>query len=214
MPSSHADSQTGLAEAFRAAGLDPADGSGYAVSPDGTITALVGPDWESARRRGELDPAGVPGRNLFDLILGDDVRAVYRRLHQQVSAAPGKVLTFSCHCDTPTARRLMSMTLVAVAGTGGGASPGVLYHSRIAETQGAAIAIMARLGAMAPSPDPARIVTMCSFCQRVAWPVGSRDEDRNWVAPETYDALGGPPDPLISHGLCPPCFDDAMRQIA
>jgi hypothetical protein len=50
-------------------------------------------------------------------------------------------------------------------------------------------------------------VTICSFCQYVAWRVGSHENRREWITPEDYYMRGGTSDVSLSHGICPVCSE-------
>jgi hypothetical protein len=55
------------------------------------------------------------------------------------------------------------------------------------------------------------VVTLCSYCHAVAWPIGS--EEPEWIEPEVYYTRGGPSDVLVSHGMCPGCYDRLMAEV-
>lgn len=46
------------------------------------------------------------------------------------------------------------------------------------------------------------ILSMCGFCQRIAWPSSTPAE---WIEAEEYYARGGASDVRISHGVCRDC---------
>jgi hypothetical protein len=54
--------------------------------------------------------------------------------------------------------------------------------------------------------DDGSLVTVCCYCADVAWPIGARRAEREWIAPDVYYARGGPSDVALSHGICPNCF--------
>jgi len=41
----------------------------------------------------------------------------------------------------------------------------------------------------------------------VAWPPGANEDICSWIEAEDYYRRGGPEDVMVSHGICPACFD-------
>ena len=51
-----------------------------------------------------------------------------------------------------------------------------------------------------------RLVTLCSYCQKVAWPAGSPCAQGEWVDAVEFYRRGGRSDAVVSHGVCEACF--------
>ncbi|MGE4060403.1 MAG: hypothetical protein AB7E69_16195 [Sphingomonadales bacterium] len=56
------------------------------------------------------------------------------------------------------------------------------------------------------------IVRLCSYCHAIAWPPGSKSDAIQWIKPEEYYRLGGSTEVLVSHGICPGCFNRLMEK--
>jgi hypothetical protein len=54
--------------------------------------------------------------------------------------------------------------------------------------------------------DEEDILTLCSICARVAWPIGAPATNRQWIEPSEYYRRGGVEVALLSHGFCADCF--------
>lgn len=192
--------------------LNALDGIGYLVGEGGRILAVGQPQWQDFLERTGFVPSvteNVIGRNLFDFITGAEVRASYQRLHDSVWRGQGQKLSFQYRCDGPSVKREMRMSLsrLSLAGTGGA----VLYQSQLlSEVPRPPIKLLDPdliLGVMTNERDYP-IVSLCSYCQKVAWPIGEYREDaREWISPEDYYARGGQSDVRVSHGICPTCVD-------
>ncbi|MFD1379787.1 hypothetical protein [Fodinicurvata halophila] len=149
----------------------------------------------------------VIGHNLFDFITGAEVRSSYQRLHESVWHGQGQKLSFQYRCDGPSVKRemRMSMSHLSLDGIGGA----VLYQSQLlSEVARPPLNLLDPdliLGVMANERN-FPIVALCSYCQKVAWPLSEHREDaREWITPEDYYARGGHSDVRVSHGICPSC---------
>ena len=56
-----------------------------------------------------------------------------------------------------------------------------------------------------PATPADRIVSLCSFCQMVAWPVGARMAQEEWIEAAEYYRRGGKSGVAVSHGICDVC---------
>jgi len=193
--------------------LDSLDGVAYLVGPDGAILGVGMPNWASAAAAGKAGDrlGGVVGTNLLDWISGRKVRGSYQMMMAAIldGSQPSVVLPY--RCDTPAGRRHMRLSLTPYRN--GGRIRGVLYQSvLLAETMRPPInlfdpdILVAHLGESRGRP----MVTMCSYCQRVAWPPGQARRPREWIEAEDYYRRGGASDIRISHGICPSCYKDVV----
>ena len=176
------------------------DGVTYLIAPDGEILAFSrGPAPEDDPSV-PWDDGAVVGTNLFSAISGDDVRAFYRGLHSRILSHQRPRYGFDYRCDAPDKERSMRMSLSVVRGGGGFIA--LLYHSiLLSETPRVPVPLFSRAQQSVGEPgDP--MVTVCSFCQRAAWPAG---EPGAWCEGIDFYRLGGPPRCRVSHGICPDC---------
>lgn len=68
------------------------------------------------------------------------------------------------------------------------------------------------LGARVADHQAEDILTLCSICARVAWPIGAPTDTREWIEPPEFYRRGGGEVELISHGFCKTCFDKLMEE--
>ncbi|WP_155992445.1 hypothetical protein [Fodinicurvata fenggangensis] len=192
--------------------LNAMDGIAYLTDSEGTILSVGQPQWKGFLEETGFLPSvteAAIGTNLFSQITGDDVRASYRRLHESVCQGEKPRVTFQYRCDGPEVMRQMRLSLSRVDQDQGHAA--VLYQSQVlSEVVRPPIGLLDPdliLGVLADE-QAYPIVTLCSYCQKVAWPVGETREDaREWISPEDYYVRGGHSEVRISHGICPLCVD-------
>lgn len=188
------------------------DGIVYLTDSEGTILSVGQPQWkEFLEKTGFLSSGAeeVIGTNLFTRITGDDVRASYRRLHESVYQGDKPRVTFQYRCDGPEVKRQVRLSISRVDLDEDHTA--VLYQSQVlSEVVRPPIGLLDPdliLGVLSDE-RVYPIVTLCSFCQKVAWPLGeSRQDAREWILPEDYYSRGGHSEVRISHGICPACVD-------
>ena len=190
--------------------LEAMEGVAYLTDPGGTILAVGLRGWVQFAAENAvpwLTADAVVGTSLFDAIHSDPVRDAYRRLHDAVASGRRTETVFEYRCDAPLAERHMHMAISAVRGEDGVIA--VLYQSQmLAEVRRLPLPLLSaehRVSLQRPAP-PERIVTLCSFCQRVAWPPGVDPARRRWISAAEFYRRGGPADAAVSDGICPPCM--------
>jgi hypothetical protein len=147
------------------------------------------------------------GKCLFDLLQGDQVRNSYHTLHQAVWSGSRYSVGFEYRCDAPEIERCMRMSLSLI--TTGSKSKAVLYQSIIiSESPRVPLPLFAAdmLSSRTRSSPGRQIVTLCSYCQRVAWPVGMDVKGQAWIEAAEFYRRGGHSDVAVSHGVCEACF--------
>lgn len=188
--------------------LPALDGVAYLVDPGGDVLG-VGRScaYEGYGEFGDLVLSTWVGDNLFDAMVGDEVRAVAQRVHRMVAVGRRSNVSYRYRCDAPALKRVMRMSISRVA-DGDDALIGLLYQSVIlSEEPRPAMAIF----------DPERLsedggsLKICSYCHDVLWtgdaakPAAHSPHLGEWVSPETYYRRGGAVDGPVSHGVCPSC---------
>jgi hypothetical protein len=160
----------------------------------------VSSSWDAfaAANGGGIRATDVVGHSLWDFVVHDTTRQVYRDLIARVRS--GRSVAFSFRCDSPTRRRFMRMTMrPGVNGT-------VTFDSQVLRTE------PREAPAVTISPDTRTgdLLRICGWCKRVA--VG----DDEWVDVEiAVDRLGLMADrsPVgVTHGMCPECFTRVMEE--
>lgn len=187
--------------------LEAIEGIAYIVAGDGTILGFSrGPFMPFDRGLTPWQPPSAIGRNLFDMMHGEEVASAYRVLHEAVWSGGLTTYGFEYRCDAPEVERHMRMSLSRVQEDGRPLA--VLYQSVILhETRRAPIPLFGENVLSALRADPTRpSVILCSYCHAVAWPAGAAAEGREWVEPHEYYRRGGATEVQVSHGICPPCY--------
>lgn len=186
--------------------LNTLAGIAYIVSARGEIVAIGERQWAAFandNQSGDLKPADLLGRNLFDFISGDEVRECYRALHATLING-GRQTSFEYRCDAPDVERRMLMSVSSFEPDN--CPPLILYQSQIID-QCIRVPVPFLVAGNYNKPyDDKDLASICSFCSRVAWPIGPHRGERTWLAPEDYYAKGGSSQIVLSHGICPECF--------
>jgi len=193
--------------------LEAMEGVCYLVGPDRHIRACGGDHWRRfAGDNGGPSPDSIVGRDLFDFVLGDRVRACYADLMARMIAGRLGGASFGFRCDSPGLRREMRMSITPLR-EAGEVSAFLFQSVTLNERSRAPVSLFdfARgptRGADADLP----LLAMCSYCQKVRHPAGSEEGDGQWVEAEDYYRMGGASDVRISHGICEPCFHRAKAE--
>lgn len=186
--------------------LNTLGGVAYVVSLAGEIRAIGERHWTefaNDNRTDGLEPSSLLGRNLFDFISGEDVREYYRSLHATLIDG-GNQTSFEYRCDAPEVERRMLMTVSFFEPDN--SAPLILYQSQIIEERiRVPVPLFDATNYVKPYDDK-DLASICSFCARVAWPVGPERGDRTWLTADEYYGKGGTSRVVLSHGICPTCF--------
>lgn len=149
---------------------------------------------------GAVSPEGVVGHKLWDFIQGIETRHLYQELIRRVrGAVPSQLISF--RCDSPDERRYLELFIEAMP------EDQIQNTSRILRTETRPPVRL--LDANAPrSKDK---VSICSMCKKV------KVSPDQWVELEeglAYLKIFEEEEiPLLSHGLCPQCFEETMRDL-
>lgn len=201
--------------------LDAVEGVAYLVNAAGIVVACGRPGWERALRQCgstvHLPVDSVLGRPLLGFIAGSAVRESYLRHMERAASMPGRPRTFECHCDTPDLSRVLRMSISALRDAGD-AVAGFLFQSVVVRAEER---VPVPLFAFAPPAGPKNggtapagevpFLGLCSYCQRVRFPPGSDEASGEWIEAADYYRRGGDNTVVISHGVCPACFETVVQ---
>jgi hypothetical protein len=144
-------------------------------------------------------PAHVLGRSLWDLIRDPDMRHIYQLLRARVRHAQS--IRLNLRCDSPIARRWLTLTLTAVP------NDGVEYVSTITHEQPRSYVALSD----AAVPRQQELLRICSWCSKVHVP------SDQWVEVEDAIALLQLFDatllPRLTHGMCPMCEQSILESL-
>lgn len=181
--------------------VDALDGVAYLATAGGDVVLA-----STLHAEPDMPAAPLVGSNLFAVILGDEVRDAYRRLHDRALADPSAVVAFEFRCDAPQVKRCMRMSVRAFRSPRH--EPLVLYQSLILSAvhrPWISLFEAERLLEQVRAEGGLPIVRLCSFCQRVDG--GAASTRGPWLEAEDYYRSGGASDVRTSHGVCPECSD-------
>lgn len=198
--------------------LDALEGVAYLTDTAGMIIGIGQRGWHAFATDNAapwLTAEAVLGTSLFAAIHDTTVRDAYRRLHAAVANGRRTHTVFEYRCDSPIAERHMRMAISPVAGSDATAAA-VLYQSQIvSQVRRAPLPLLAAEARLrrdsAPPLAPDRIVVLCSFCQRVAWPPGMHEPSRRWISVVEFYRRGGREDAMVSDGICPACLKQVIE---
>jgi hypothetical protein len=185
--------------------MDALAGVAYAVDLDGRILSIGRRGWRLFAMENHAvelaDPDKLIGRNLFDFILGEDVRAAYARMLERIRLGEPQI-TVPCRCDAPDITRDMHMTVTPLK-RGRSIHAYLFQCISLSEHTRPPIALFE----FARAREGAPLLSMCSMCERVcqAFEDGCADP-APWMEAERYYAHGGSSVVRISHTVCPQCF--------
>ncbi len=156
----------------------------------------------------QITPAHeVIGQNFMMYVTGKSVKAAYTDLFNQVIDHELEAVHVDYRCDAPEVRRDMRMAVTRIESDN---SPERLLYQSILLSS-VPRAPLNLYGASITQDSGDDIVTVCSICARVAWPV-SASENREWISASEYYRRGGEEVSLVSHGFCESCFEKLMQQ--
>jgi hypothetical protein len=141
----------------------------------------------------------IIGRNLFDLITGEEVRQLYMAILHSVEVRP-RAVTLDYRCDAPDRRRFLRMSIEP------GSQGTVRFLNRILREE-----VRVPVPLLAPQARRSQeLLGICSVCKCVRC-------DDSWLEVEeavnamnlfNQDAL-----PQLTHSLCPRCYAVARAEI-
>lgn len=188
--------------------LEAISGIAYVADRDGIILGFSrGPFLPDARLAGEpMSGCGhAVGTSVFSIVQGEPVRQSYRMLHEAAWSGRADSFGFAYRCDAPDVERHMFMSISRIAEAAD--AEAVLYQSIVInEVQRPPLPLFAFELHASSATDTDRMVTLCSYCQKVAWPAGSTCPQREWVDAVEFYRRGGRSDAVVSHGICEACF--------
>jgi len=159
----------------------------------------VSASWEpfATSNGGASAATEVVGHSLWDFVVDDTTRHVYRDLLDRVRS--GRTVSFEYRCDSPALRRFMRMTMTP------GSDGAVTFDSLTVRTEPRPeVPLLTR-----SDTAPGDLLRVCGWCKRVA--VGDA-----WLEVEQavneLGLLAGPPPAGITHGMCPACFSRVMAE--
>jgi hypothetical protein len=188
--------------------LQAIPGIAYVVDRGGVILGFSrGPFLPDVRFPGAAgaDYSQAVGTSLFSIVQGEPVGRSYRMLHEAAWSGRSDAFGFGYRCDAPDVERHMFMSISRI---GEGANTlAVLYQSIvISEMQRPPLPLFAFEMLASPAAEADRMVTLCSYCQMVAWRAGSACSQLEWIDAVEFYRRGGRSDVVVSHGICEACF--------
>jgi hypothetical protein len=182
----------------------------YFTNPEGIIEYYNHKQWNRFALENSAPELAIPhnvlGKSLFDFITGEETKESYRLYVKALISRQVENVVFYYSCDSPESQRAMRMTVTPVFADG--KPVGILYHSVLLKEETRAPMnhlLKENYGKDLP------LLGICSYCKNVRVPPDSKTGI--WVSPEEYYKRGGTSNVKLSHGICPECFEKAMKQI-
>jgi hypothetical protein len=185
------------------------DGVAYMVDPSGRILSYGQQRWNSFAAANDApklcEPQNIIDLSLLDVVQGDDVKDIYRRIMDELLEGKRDGFAFGFRCDGPSTMREMRMAITPVRIQS--EVTGILFQSILLRSNHRPPLDIFRFRDSAAALDctsDRQIVTLCSYCQkiRVSAEHGSELE---WISAEDYYRRGGSSEVQISHGICQEC---------
>lgn len=147
----------------------------------------------------KLNRASVIGSSLWTYVVGEESRQLYQLVFRQVRRLQ-EPASIPFRCDSPRKRRFLRLQIDPLPDSG-------LRLTSLTER------IESRPPVNLLDPKHARsddILTICGWCKKVLLP------DQNWVeAEEAINSLRLFDEilPQMSHGICPDCSENFIREL-
>lgn len=172
------------------------------VVDNGDVIVEVNAEWRQFAAENGLPelPDRALGTPLWSHIVGYETVHLYQILVEELRKS-GRPQTLAYRCDSPRLRRYMEMRITR---QGGGR---VVFTSHI-------VALEERpevrlLDAAAPRSEETLMI--CSWCKKIH--VGEREWCEAESAISRLKLFGEAGLPKLSHGMCPTCYEEVMRQM-
>ncbi len=197
--------------------LEAIDGIAYAVDRDGIILGYSLGAWaaEDGGSSGPWHPGHRVGTSLFSMMQGGEVKESYQLLHQAVWSGGSRTIGFEFRCDAPQVERHMRMSLSLIRNA---TTPvAILYQSTIvSETPRVPLPLFGAdiLSALRDGNSDERTVKLCSYCQKVAWPIGAGVRSPEWIEAADFYRRDSGEGITVSHGVCMPCLSRVKDLVA
>lgn len=192
--------------------LNALSGLVYITSRSGELLAFGRRNWDAFACENDGQDAvsnNLLGRNLFDFIEGENVRAVYKSTHATLIEDDQARITFEYRCDAPDQERRMLMSISTVVCDDGEAA--ILYQSQVLDARTRVpLGVFSAENNKLPYSIESRIA-ICSFCAKIAWPSETWAPSRDWISADNYYVRGGSSQVRLNHGICPECFDKSQN---
>lgn len=192
--------------------LNALSGLAYVTSRSGKLIAFGCRNWDAfaCENSGQdMVSDNLLGRNLFDFIQGSDIRAVYQASHATLIEDDRAKISFEYRCDAPSLERRMLMSISALACDDG--ETAILYQSQILDERVRVSLPILSAENRRRSYGVENQTSICSFCAKIAWPVGGENTGQDWVCADDYYAKGGTSQVGLSYGICPQCFENSQN---
>lgn len=168
----------------------------HRIDGDGVIR-FVNAEWlEFAveNEGGALSRDRVVGRPLYEFISGPETRHVYGLLYERVRKT-GVGLEFPFRCDSPAARRFMTMRMSRFR------DRWISFECRVDRVES-----RPPVALLDPCVDTSNdFLKVCSWCKRID--LASGDWQEAEIAVERRGLLSSPTVPQLTHGICPACVE-------
>jgi len=165
---------------------------------------FVSENWQHfAEENKGADSCGVShvlNQPLWHFITGEETEYLFRLILEKVRTY-GKWVNIPIRCDSPVLRRFLEISIGPLS------EKSVEFRSRVIRVESRPPIMLFETDV----PRSSEMVRVCSFCKKIAV------SENTWE--EVEDALNHmallclPRLPMITHGMCRTCFQDAMAEL-
>jgi len=175
----------------------------YRIDSTDTIVS-ISDNWSAFANanawRGSVGPEGVVGRTLWDFIEDIDTRQLYRDLFGRIRGGmASRPIPF--RCDSADERRHLELMIKALP------NEQLEISSTICETESRSPVSLLDVD----TPRSSEFITVCSMCKKVKVSPSEWNEIEEGLALLRIFEAGKMPQ--LSHGVCPSCFQVAMKKL-
>lgn len=194
--------------------FDSLYGIAYLVNREGRIADYTRRNWDQfATENGvpELTiESNIIGKSLLSFIAGEETRLSYKKIAEALFEKKVDAIGFAYRCDSPAIRRdmLMAITPIKIATR----IEYLLYHSLpLTHHQRVPVGLLNRITTDADCGHRFVTLGICSYCNAVRFPAGTNKGE--WIEAEEYYRRGGSEKVMLSHAICPHCYDAIVATI-
>lgn len=190
--------------------LDSMDGVAMILDANLSILQIGGPNWNRFLNENGASNTSPPtdsiaasiGQPITAFMNGATLQSTFAKLFHSILLGRREAIRFDHRCDAPDLRRNMRLAVTLLLSECG--ERRLLYQSIVLSTE--ARAPLPLFAGEIAGEQGSDILTLCSICAQVAWPVGAPSGEREWIEPMDYYRRGGSETVKISHGICESCY--------
>lgn len=192
--------------------LESLYGISYLIDKEGSIIDYSEKSWNEFAISNDCEDISkkenIIGKNIYDFIADLETKESYRKINKVLFEGKRDNAHFYYRCDAPEYRRDMKMCITPIKIDG--EVRYILYQSiLLSETMRPPMNIFRNKNIS--EIDESSFITICSYCKNIKKSSDSDGKENfKWVTPEEYYQSGGRENVMLSHGICPTCYQNIV----